>query len=181
MLYRPVEAKLPEILNKIGIDYDRRIIPSISQEVLKSVIAQYNAEQLLTQREKVSAEIRADLSKRAEEFNIILDDISITHLAFSREFAASIEQKQVAQQMAERAKFVVLQREEEKKAQILRAEGESEAAALIAAAIEETGPGLVQLRQIETAKHIAQTLSQSANLTVLSGNMTQVPAFVSGR
>lgn len=97
MLYRPVESKLPEILNKIGIDYDRRIIPSISQEVLKSVIAQYNAEQLLTQREKVSAEIRTDLAKRAEEFNIVLDDISITHLAFSREFAASIEQKQVAQ------------------------------------------------------------------------------------
>jgi len=47
------------------------------------------------------------LSKRAQEFNIILDDVSITDLQFSRDFASAIEQKQVSQQRAERAKFIV--------------------------------------------------------------------------
>jgi prohibitin 1 len=65
ILYRPVEQKLPEILNNLGIDYDERVIPSIGNEVLKSIVAQYNADQLLTQREKVSLEIRDILSKRA--------------------------------------------------------------------------------------------------------------------
>ena len=39
ILYRPVETKLPEILNNLGIDYDERVIPSIGNEVLKSIVA----------------------------------------------------------------------------------------------------------------------------------------------
>lgn len=39
ILYRPVEEKIPEILNNLGIDYDERVIPSIGNEVLKSVVA----------------------------------------------------------------------------------------------------------------------------------------------
>jgi len=48
LLYRPDEKELAWILNKVGQDYDTKIIPSIGQETLKSVVAQYNAEQLLT-------------------------------------------------------------------------------------------------------------------------------------
>ena len=91
------------------------------------------------------------LGKRALEFGLILDDVSITDLQFSPEFASAIEQKQVAQQRAERAKFVVFKREEETKAAVLRAEGEAEAAKLIADAISEAGPGLVSMRKIEAA------------------------------
>jgi prohibitin 1 len=62
LLYRPVEEKLAEIVNNLGTDYDERVIPSIGNEVLKQVVAQYNADQLLTQREKVYLEIREKLS-----------------------------------------------------------------------------------------------------------------------
>ena len=44
ILYRPIEEKIPEILNNIGLDYDERVLPSIGNEVLKSVVAQYNAD-----------------------------------------------------------------------------------------------------------------------------------------
>ena len=54
VLYRPQEEKLPEILNNLGQNYDEKIIPSIGNEVLKSIIANYDAGQLLTMREKVS-------------------------------------------------------------------------------------------------------------------------------
>lgn len=58
ILFRPDETKLAEIYNNIGPDYDKRILPSICNEVLKATVAQYNAEQLISQREKVSKEIR---------------------------------------------------------------------------------------------------------------------------
>lgn len=128
VLFHPMEENLPVILTNVGQNYDERILPSIGNEVLKATVAQYNAEQLISQREKVSKEIRNMLEKRALEYNIILDDVSITDLQFSAEFTQSIEQKQVAQQMAERAKFVVLMQEEQTKARVLRAEGEAEAA-----------------------------------------------------
>jgi hypothetical protein len=63
--------------------------------------------QLITMREVVSKEIRQLLVQRAMTFNIVLDDVSITALTFGKEYTAAIEAKQVAQQDAERAKFVV--------------------------------------------------------------------------
>ena len=110
------------------------------------------------------------LQKRAREFDIILDDVSITHLEFSHEYLAAIEAKQVAQQNAERAKFVVAIREQEMKAAVLRAQGEAEAASLVAEAISTHGPGLVTVRKIEAAQHIAKVLQASPNVTFLTGN-----------
>jgi prohibitin 1 len=55
----------------------------------------------------VSSRIREALLKRADEFNIELEDVSITHMTFGKEFTRAVEQKQIAQQDAERARFTV--------------------------------------------------------------------------
>ncbi len=44
----------PVVLQSLGTDWDERVLPSIGNEIIKAVVAQYNAEQLLTQRDKVS-------------------------------------------------------------------------------------------------------------------------------
>lgn len=126
VLSRPLEEKLPSIYQSLGVDFDDRVLPSLGNEVLKSVVAQYNAEELLSKRAEISQQIRQGLIKRATAFNLILDDVSITHLTFGREFAKAIEQKQVAQQEAERQSWVVARSDQERKAAVIRAEGEAE-------------------------------------------------------
>jgi len=172
VLFRPRVEALPWIFKQLGRDYDERVFVSIGNEIMKAVVAQYNAEELITKRELVSRNIATELRKRALEFEVLLDDISITHLNFGREFTQAVENKQVAQQDAEKSRFVVLKAEQEKRAAIIRAEGESEAARLINEALKQ-GQGLVELRRIEAAKDIADTLSKSRNVIYVpqGGNM----------
>lgn len=131
VLQRPDAHQLPTIYRMLGTDYDERVLPSICNEVLKSVVAKFNASQLITQRQQVSNLVRRELTERAKDFNIILDDVSITELSFGREYAAAVEAKQVAQQEAQRAAFIVEQAKQEKQQKIVQAEGEAEAAKMI--------------------------------------------------
>ena len=77
------------------MDYDERVLPSITNEVLKAVVAQFDAGELITNREMLSNSVRKELVARAEQFGLILDDIAITHLTFGREFTQAVELKQV--------------------------------------------------------------------------------------
>ena len=122
-----------------------------------------------TQREAVSERIRNDLTLRAAEFNIALEDVSITHMTFGREFTKAVEQKQIAQQDAERARFIVERAEQERQANVIRAEGESESADAISKAIQKSGDGLIQIRKIEASREIAATLSSNPNVAYLPG------------
>lgn len=157
------------ILKSLGTDYDERVLPSIGNEVLKAIVAQFDAAELITQREAVSNRIRADLLKRAQEFNIALEDVSITHMTFGKEFTKAVEEKQIAQQEAERARFIVEKAEQERQAAVIRAEGESEAADTIGRAVAKSGDGLIMIRRIETQKEIAQTMADNPNITYLAG------------
>ncbi|KAL8648206.1 MAG: hypothetical protein Q9210_005130, partial [Variospora velana] len=141
VLHRPEVKMLPKIYQSLGLDYDERVLPSIGNEVLKSIVAQFDAAELITQRESVSNRIRTDLLRRAQEFNIALEDVSITHMTFGKEFTRAVEQKQIAQQDAERSRFIVEKAEQERQANVIRAEGEAESAETISKAVARAGDG----------------------------------------
>lgn len=81
------------------------------------------------------------------------------HLAFSPEFTAAVEAKQVAQQEAQRAAFMVDKARQEKQAMVVRAQGEARSAELIGDAIKKN-KAYVELKKIENARIIAATLQE---------------------
>lgn len=181
VLYRPKENMLSTIVKTLGMEYEGIVFgrtqdgqDGVGNEVLKEVVAHFDAKELLVKRPEVSAMIRKNLMARADKFHLILDDVAITHLSFGREFARAIEQKQVAQQEAERQTYVVMKADQEKKASIIRAEGDAEAAVAISNAIKKNGTGLIEVRQIDAAKDVARMAANSR------GNITYLPSGASG-
>ncbi|KAK2682885.1 Prohibitin [Fusarium oxysporum f. sp. vasinfectum] len=144
VLSRPQIDALPQIYRTLGTDYDERVLPSIVNEVLKSVTGPEN------------------LARRAARFNILLDDVSLTHLAFSPEFTAAVEAKQVAQQEAQRAAFIVDKARQEKQAMVVKAQGEARSAELIGEAIKKN-KAYVELKKIENARQIAAQLQEAGS------------------
>jgi len=169
VLHKPEPSQLVWIYRMLGTNYDERILPSIMNESAKAIVARYNANELLTKREQVSREVSIDLQRRAAKFNVVLDDVAITHLSFSPEYARAVEAKQVAQQDAEKAKYVVLGAQQEKKTIITRARGEAESAELIGLAVKKN-PGFMKLRRIDAARDIADIVAKSGNKVYLNAD-----------
>lgn len=118
----------------------------------------------------ISAQIKNTLQERLQMFNILVDEIAMTSLSFSKEYEKAIELKQVRQQQAERMKYIVDKAKQKKKSIIIKAEADVQAIQLIGESLA-TNPAFLELERIEAAKHIAETMSSSRNKVLLNSDL----------
>ncbi|NLP43676.1 MAG: prohibitin family protein [Peptococcaceae bacterium] len=135
-----------KLYQEVGLYYKERIVDPAIAESLKAVTAQYTAEELISKRSEVSSKIKNILSQKLHNYYMILDEINITEFRFSDEFNEAIEQKQIAEQQALKAKLDLerIQIEAEQKLEQAKAEAEG-----LKLQKDQVTPELVELRKIE--------------------------------
>jgi regulator of protease activity HflC (stomatin/prohibitin superfamily) len=101
--YNPDKERVHILYKEIGLDYENRVIQPAIEETVKQVTANYNAEELITKRPLVKADIENAIRERLNQFNIVTTVISITDFEFSPLFASAIESKVEAEQKAKKA------------------------------------------------------------------------------
>ena len=134
------------VFQTIGVEFKSRIIDPAIQEVVKAVTARYTAEELITKRPAVSAEMKNALTKRLLNSNIGVDAFSIVSFSFSEKFTDAIEAKQTAEQNALKAKRDLDRIKVEAEQTIAAATAQAEALRLQKMNIS---PDLIELRKIE--------------------------------
>ncbi|WP_199248393.1 prohibitin family protein [[Phormidium] sp. ETS-05] len=124
-----------------------KIIAPQTQESFKIAAALRTAEESITQRSQLKNDFDNALSERLAKYGIIILDTSVVDLNFSTEFARAVEDKQIAEQRAQRAVYIAKEAEQEAQAEINRAKGKAEAQKLLAETLKAQGGELVLLKE----------------------------------
>jgi len=103
--YQLERGSVSNVHQTIGVNYIDKIVTPAINEIFKAASSKYTASQLITQRSKLKADALTGLQTRLKPFGITVSELSIVDFKFSDNFSSAIEEKQVAQQNAERAKF----------------------------------------------------------------------------
>ena len=146
--YHPDKEQVHRLYKNLGLDYENRVIQPAIEETVKQVTANYNAEELITKRPLVKADIESSIRERLNQFDVVTEVISITDFEFSPLFAQAIESKVEAEQKALKAENDLRRIEVEARqreanaiglanANIAEAKGEAEAIAIINKALSE--------------------------------------------
>jgi len=144
--YQVLPDKVNWVYQTIGMDYGEVIIAPAVQEVVKAITARYTAVELITQRERVKAEVRDELKNRLIAYNILLKDLSITNFGFSDQFTKAIESKQTAEQLALKAQRDLERVKFEAEQTVVNATAQAKSLALQKSIVT---PELVRLREVE--------------------------------
>jgi len=135
-----------DLYRRVGMRYAATVVAPAVQECVKAVTAQYTAEQLITERQQVSARMQEQLQAKLEPYGIVVDGFNVVNFDFSEEFNRAIEAKQAAEQLALKAQWNLERVKIEAEQKLTQARVEAEALRIQK---QEVTPELLRLREIE--------------------------------
>jgi prohibitin 1 len=162
---RRKQGSLQNLVNKV-------IAPQ-TQESFKVAAALRTAEESITKRNELKQDFDAALSQRLQKYAVIVLDTSVIDLNFSPEFAKAVEDKQIAEQRAQKAVYIAQEAQQEAQADINRAQGRAEAQRLLAETLKAQGGELVL--QKEAIQAWREGGAQMPNVLVIGKESAGVP------
>ncbi|WBF05259.1 prohibitin family protein [Burkholderia phage CSP3] len=152
------------VFRDLGNDPEGRIVLPAAQEAMKSVVARYTAEELISKRSDVSSAIITHLRDRMQRHGLVVDEFSITNFKFSKSFDEAIEAKTTAEQLKLKADRDLERIKVEAEQQVARAKAEAES---LRAQKEQVTPELLRLREVENQREAIK--KWNGQLPVYSG------------
>lgn len=150
-----------------------KIIAPQTQESFKVAAARRTVEEAITKREELKQDFDTALGERLDKYGIIVLDTSVVDLTFSPEFARAVEEKQIAEQRAQRAVYVAREAEQDAQAEINRAQGKAEAQRLLAETLKAQGGQLVLQKEAIAAWR--EGGAQMPNVLVMGEQSSGIP------
>ncbi len=180
--YRLQTEKTFAIYKSVGLSYEENLVVPATHEVLKSVCAQYTAEELISKRAESSDKMRDELNAKMSDLGISVTDFNIIDFDFSDEFISAVESKQVAEQLKKKAatenETAIAQAEREKQVAIKQSEAQAQSV-LIAAQAEADAIKLAAEAEAYRLQKLAEQLTDKAILNTLAQNWDgKLPAVV---
>jgi regulator of protease activity HflC (stomatin/prohibitin superfamily) len=161
--YHPNADRVGDIYRQIGLSWEERVVDPAVKESFKAITAGYTAEELITKRAEVSDAIKVNITDKLAKYFLVVEALSITDFAFSQQFNAAIESKQIAEQLALEARRDLERIKLEAEQKVTRARAEAESLRIQKQVVSAQ---LLQLREIEVqAAAVAKWDGKLPNVT----------------
>ncbi len=164
VIYQPDPDRIVQLHQTWQDRYEDQVVRPLARGILRDAASQYGVEELVSsKRAELEQTITDEFSKKLAEQNLILVDFVLRNISFSDAYAQAVEQKQIAEQLAQQAQFVVEQRKQEAEQARQVAQGQADAA-VIAAEADARARVIQAQAEAEALRVVSEVLSQNPQL-----------------
>ena len=167
------QTRVTNLHREIGTDYINKVIrPEIRNQIRLAVSAYPVTEVYTEKRSEIQNQTQENLKRKFSASYLILDEVLIRNIRFSPEFEKAIEQKQIAQQEAQRMQYVLDKERQEKERKIIEAQGEAESIRLKALVLAQN-PALIQYEYVQKLAPGVKTIITDGKTIMSLGDITK--------
>ncbi len=146
--YKIQPENVHKLFQSVGVQYESKVLTPVVEGTIKDIIGKWNAQDLISNREKATGDILFKLQAQLKDNYIDVQDFQMTDINYSKVFEQAIENKVTAEQEAQRAKNKTVQVQEEARQKVIAAEAEARSMAIRAQALSQN-KSLVQYEAVQ--------------------------------
>lgn len=161
--YHPDGENLISLHRRLGIDYVNKVLRPQVRSIVRMIVSEFPVLDVYSgKRMLIQAAIEGRLRESFKKNFIICEEVLLRNVQFSTDFQQAIENKQIAQQEAQRMKYVLEKQELEKTRKIIEATGEAESLRLKGKALADN-PLLIQYEYVKLLSPNIQAIITDQN------------------